>query len=165
MGATPLKYLDRDCTASLAEGLAEYYAHNATLLDPSKLPVDAAELFRRHDAGHVVFGCDTSLRGETLIDTWTIFGTTAGLRGYLEYFRYPQVNQIFATAGYWRIAREIARSLPDVLRVLVRSRQLSARWPWQDYEHYLDRSLLEIRREFNIRVVSNGRREASGGQP
>lgn len=152
--AAPLEYLDPDCTASLAEGIAEYYAHNATLLDPSKLPVDAAELFRQHDAGHVVFGCDTSLRGETLIDTWTLFATTAGLRGYLEYFRYPQVNQIFANAGYWRIFREIVVSLPDVVRILARSRRLAAKWPWQHYERYLDRPLVEIRREFNIRIVS-----------
>jgi len=155
MPATSLSYLDQDCTASLAEGIAEYYAHNAALLDPSNLPLDAAELFCQHDAGHVVFGCDTSLRGETLIDTWTLFGTTAGLRGYLEYFRYPQVNQIFANAGYWRIALEVVRSLPDVFRVLVRSRQLSAKWPWRDYERHLARSLSEIRREFNIRVVED----------
>jgi len=153
MSAAPPKYLEQDCTESLAEGIGEYYAHNAALLDPSKLPVDAAELFRQHDAGHVVFGCDTSLRGETLVDSWTIFATTVGLRGYLEYLRYPQVNQIFAETGYSRIILEFVRSLPDVFRVLVRSRRLVAKWPWQHYGHYLDRPLSDIRREFNIRLV------------
>ncbi len=153
MCAAQLKYLEEGSTQSLSEGIAEYYARNSALLDPSRLPVDAAELFRQHDAGHVVFACDTSLRGETLIDTWTIFATTAGLRGYLEYFKYPQVNQIFAETGYWRIALEFVRCLPDVLRVLVRSRRISPRWPWQHYDRYLDRPLSDIRREFNIRVV------------
>ncbi len=153
MCAARLKYLEEGSTQSLREGIAEYYAHNSELLDPSRLPRDAAELFRQHDAGHVIFGCDTSLRGETLIDTWTVFATTAGLRGYLKYFKYPQVNQIFAETGYWRIVLEFVRCLGDVLRVLVRSRRISARWPWQNYERYLDRTLSEIRREFNIRVV------------
>ena len=153
MCAAPLKYLKEGSTQSLREGIAEYYAHNSELLDPSALPGDAAELFRQHDAGHVIFGCDTSLRGETLIDTWTVFATTAGLRGYLEYFKYPQVNQIFAETGYWRIALEFVRCLRDVLRVLVRSRRISAKWPWQHHEHYLDRPLSDIRREFNIRLV------------
>ena len=117
------------------------------------MPPDAAELFREHDAGHVVFGCDTTLRGETLIDTWTVLGTTAGLRGYLQYFKYPQVNQIFSDTGYGRIAVETVRVLPDVLRVLVRSRRLSSRWPWPHYDRYLDQSLSDIRRQFNIRVV------------
>ena len=153
MCASQLKYLEEGSTQSLSEGIAEYYAHNSALLDPSRLPGDAAELFRQHDAGHVVFGCDTSLRGETLIDTWTVFATTAGLRGYLEYFKYPQVNQIFAETGYWRIGLEFVRCLKDVFRVLVRSRRISAKWPWQHYERYLDRPLSDIRREFNIRVV------------
>lgn len=151
--AAPLSYLDEGSTQRLSEGIAEYYAHNPALLDPSNLPDEVAELFRQHDAAHVVFACDTSLRGETLIDTWTLFATTAGLRGYLEYFRHPQVNQIFADAGYLRIAVELVRCLPDVLRVLARSRRMSARWPWRQYRRYLDRPLSDIRDEFAIRVV------------
>ncbi len=153
MCAAALKYLEEGSDQSLSEGIAEYYAHNSALLDPSTLPVAAAELFRQHDAGHVVFACDTSLRGETLIDTWTVVATTAGLRGYLEYFKHPQVNQVFADVGFGPILREFVLCVPDVFRVLVRSRRMSARWPWRQYERYLDWPLAEIRREFNIRVV------------
>lgn len=153
MSDETLRYIAQDSCQSLSEGLAEYYARNADLLDPSRLPSDVEILFRQHDAGHVVFGCDTSLRGETLVDTWTVAGTTAGVRGYLRYFRYPQVSQIFSDAGYGRIAAEFARCLPDVLRVLARSRRLSARWPWAHYEQYLEQRLADIRCQFNIRVV------------
>lgn len=153
MSTAALRYVEADSRQSLREGIAEYYAHNSALLDPAGLPAEVAELFRQHDAGHVIFGCDTSLRGETLIDSWTIFATTAGLRGYLEYFKHPQVNQLFAEAGYWRIVREFLRCLPDVFRVLARSRRVSARWPCPDYQRHLDRSLCDIRREFEIRVV------------
>lgn len=147
------RYTEQSSPQSLREGIGEYYACNPELLDPADLPPDAAELFRQHDAGHVVFGCDTSLRGESLIDTWTVFGTTAGLRGYLRYFRYPQVNQIFSDVGYGRIAVELLRCLPDVVRVLARSRRLAERWPWADYEPHLDRPLADIRRQFKIHVV------------
>lgn len=153
MGTPALRYLGQDSSLSLQEALAEYYAHNPALLRPAALPAEVAELFRQHDAGHVVFGCDTTLRGETLIDTWTVVGTTAGVRGYLEYFKHPQVNQIFADTGIGRIVLESLRCLPDVFRVWVRSRRLSARWPWDGYDRFLDRSLAEIRREFRIRVV------------
>lgn len=147
------RYAEQDSPQSLSEGIAEYYACNPGLLDPARMPPEAEALFRQHDAGHVVFGCDTSLRGEALIDTWTVVGTTAGLRGYLQYFQYPQVNQIFSDVGYWRITVELVRWLPDVLRVLARSRRLSSRWPWAHYQRYLDQRLGEIRRQFNIRVV------------
>jgi len=146
-------YIKQDSVQNLRAAIAEYYECNPGLLAPADLPDEVALLFRQHDAGHVVFGCDTSLRGETLIDIWTVFATTAGLKGYLEYFKHPQVNQIFSETGYWRIALEFVRCLPDVLRVIQRSRQLVAKWPWSDYENYLNQPLCEIRREFNITVM------------
>ena len=149
----PSQYVIQDSSQTLREGIAEYYGRNPGLLDPESMPDGVAALFRQHDAGHVVFGCDTSLRGETLIDTWTVLGSTAGLRGYVEYFKYPQVNQVFARVGYFRIALEFLRCLPDVGRVIMLSRRLSSKWPWQDYERYLDDSLRELRCQFNIRVV------------
>ena len=148
-----LQYVIQDSSQTLREAIAEYYARNPGLLDPDDMPDDAGRLFREHDAGHVVFGCDTSLRGETLIDTWTVLGSSAGLRGYVEYFKYPQVNQVFAQVGYVRIALEFLHCLPDVLRVIVRSRRLASKWPWRDYECYLDHSLRELRHQFNINVV------------
>ena len=147
------RYTIQDSSQTLREGIAEYYSRNPGLLDPDGMPNEVAELFRQHDAGHVVFGCDTSLRGETLIDTWTILGSTAGLRGYLEYFRYPQVNQVFAQVGYVRIVLEFVRCFGDVGRVIARSRRLSSKWPWHDYRRYLDDSLQDLRSQFNIRVV------------
>ena len=147
------RYIEQDSTQTLREGLGEYYAHNPGLLDPAAMSDGAAVLFRQHDAGHVVFGCDTSLRGETLIDTWTLFATTAGLRGYLEYFRQPQVNQIFQEAGWGRIALELVRCLPSVLRVMARSARMERKWPWRAWEAHLDRPLAEVRRDHGISVV------------
>lgn len=148
-----LRYAEQDASISLREGLDEYYARNPGLLDPGALDTEGAELFRAHDAGHVVFGCDTSIRGETLIDTWTMAATAIGLRGYLAYLKQPDVNKIFAETGYGKIAAESMRVLPDILRVLARSRRLSEKWPWQDWERFLDRPLGELRRDFGIRVV------------
>ena len=148
-----LGYIDQDSTQTLGEGIAEYYAANPMLLDPDGMPTDAGTLFKQHDAGHVIFGCDTSLRGESLIDTWTIFGSTARLKGYIEYFRHPQIYQIFEDVGYLRMTIEFIRCLPDVCRVLARCRRLNARWPWEKYDDYLDRTLADLRKEFNIRVI------------
>jgi hypothetical protein len=152
-GQAPPAYVHANSTQTLGEALTEYYECNANLLDPGGLPAEVAEMFRRHDAGHVVFGCDTSLRGEALIDTWTVVGTTAGIRGYLEYFKYPQVNQIFENTGYLTIMTESLRQLPDLFRVIASARRQTAKWPWNDYLSYVDRSLASIRSEFGIRLV------------
>ena len=148
-------YTRQSSPQTLREGLAEYRARNPGLLDAEELPAEAAALFRQHDAAHVVFGCDTTLRGETLIDTWTIFASSIGLRGYLAYLRLPQVNQVFAEAGLGRVALAFVRSFPDVLRVVWRSRRVARKWPWRDYAGQLDRPLCEIREEFRIRVLES----------
>lgn len=147
------EYTDPESTQTLREALTEYYEVNTSLLRPQDLPDDAAAMFRRHDVGHVVFGCDTSLRGETLIDTWTLFGTTAGLRGYAEYFRYPQVNAIFAEAGFASIVVAFLRCLPDVIRVMTLGLRLQPKWPWIEHERFMDMPLNEIRDEFQIRPI------------
>ena len=153
MSASSLRYTAQSSPQTLREGLAEYYEHNPTLLDPTLMDPEAARLFRQHDAAHVVFGCDTSLRGETLIDTWTIFASSIGLRGYLAYLKLPQVNQLFAEAGAWRIAIEMLGCLPDVLRVVWRGQRLRRKWPWPEYAEHLERPLAEIREHFGIRLV------------
>lgn len=148
-----LCYLDQHSTQTLAEGIVEYYAANPMLLDPKSMDPAVSRLFKQHDAGHVVFGCDTSLRGESLIDTWTIFGSTARMKGYMEYFKHPQIYQIFEDVGYFNMTIEFLRCLPDVLRVLVRCRRMQSRWPWDRYDDYVGRTLDDIRREFNISLV------------
>ena len=150
----PAEYIAQGSVQTLRAGIEEYYARNPELLDPERMSPEAAALFRQHDAGHVVFGCDTSLRGETLIDTWTILGSTAGIKGYMEYFRHPQIYQIFEDVGYWHMTVEFLRCLPDICRILLRSRRMTMRWPWAGYPEYLDMPLVEIRTRFNIRVVS-----------
>jgi ubiquinone biosynthesis protein Coq4 len=147
------RYASQESGQTLRDGIAEYRACNPGLLDPGSMAAEAAALFEQHDAAHVVFGCDTTLRGETLVDTWTIFGSTIGLRGYLAYLRLPQVNQVFAEAGRLRIAAELVRCAPDVLRVVARSRRMARPWPWREWERHLDRSLRELREELGIRVV------------
>jgi ubiquinone biosynthesis protein Coq4 len=153
VSASSLRYTSQSSSQTLREGLAEYYEHNPALLDPAHMNPEAARLFRQHDAAHVVFGCDTSLRGETLIDTWTIFASTIGLPGYLAYLKLPQVKQLFAQAGARRIATELLRFLPDLVRVVWRSRRLRRKWPWHDHGEQLDRPLAEIREDFGIRIV------------
>jgi ubiquinone biosynthesis protein Coq4 len=148
-----LGYVRQDSPQTLREGLAEYYARNPQLLDPARMPADAAALFRQHDIAHVVFGCDTTLRGETVVDTWTIFATSIGLRGYRDYLKLSQVSDLFAQTGYWRMATEFIRCIPDVLRVVWRSRQVTRKWPWRDYGDHLERPLRDIREQFNLRLV------------
>ncbi len=147
------EYVSPDSTMTLRQGLEEYYRINMNLLSPESLPDDAADMFKRHDAGHVVFGCDTSLRGETLIDTWTVVATTAGVRGYLEYFKFSQVNAIFKEVGFLTITIESIKALPPISRAIYYGLKQQRKWPWKKFESYLDTPLADIRKEFDITVI------------
>jgi hypothetical protein len=146
-------YAQQRSQLTLREALAEYYRSNPGLLDPDGMPDTVAQLFRQHDVGHVIFGCDTSLAGEVRTDMWTIFGASIGLRGYIEYLKYPQVNDVLEGVGYWQITVASLRSLPDVGRIFLRSRKMTRPWPWEDYEPLLDQTLCELRDEYGVRVL------------
>jgi hypothetical protein len=146
-------YAQQDCPLTLAEGLAEYRARMLGLLDEDELTGRAVELFHNHDIAHVVFGCDITVRQEAMIDTWTIFGSTIGLSGYLAYLQVPEARQVIAETGLLRTVWESAKAFPALVRVWRQARRMSRPWPWRDHEAYLDRPLVEIRRELGIELV------------
>jgi hypothetical protein len=53
---------------TLREGLQEYFAGHSGLLKPDSADVQTAKFFHSHDACHVLFGLDTTLRDEGLAD-------------------------------------------------------------------------------------------------
>ena len=52
---------------TLAEGIAEYYSEFKKHFSARKMTPEAEAFFRRHDAAHVVFGCDISLDQELVV--------------------------------------------------------------------------------------------------
>jgi hypothetical protein len=147
------RYLDQNSPQTLREAMAEYYRTIPDLLEPQEMCPGAEMFLRRHDVAHVVFGCDTTYRGETLANTWTVFGSTAGIRGFTELFDYGELSRLFAEVGWPRVVLETLRWIWGVLQVIARTWNMPAQWPWKEYELYLDRTLAELRRDFNIAVA------------
>ncbi len=147
------RYQEQESRQTLAEGLMEYWAANpglASARDPGGL---GAEFFRCHDTAHVLFGCSTSLAGEALTDTWTLFGTSVSIRQFLGFFRVEEHKDIMAKVG-WRTALvTFARSVPILVKAAWRGHRMPAKWPWSNFDTFLSRPLAEIRREFQIDLV------------
>jgi hypothetical protein len=147
-----LAYQDPGSTLTLEKGLAEYHASRTGLVRDRDVSPAAREFFRCHDAAHVVFGCDTSLVEEASVKLWSFFGTTGGL-GLLRAYRLPESQEIYEEIGWRDVAATTLRSLTVLPVVLWRCLRLRKRWPWADFDAYLGVPLVEIRREFGIRVV------------
>lgn len=146
-----LAFQPQDSAMTLAEGLAEYYDKHPLLKRGATLSAPAQDFFRCHDAAHIVFGCDTSLANEAVVKLSSIFGTTAGLGVLKGYALYDSLD-IYRKLPPSEVMGVIARAVVIVPRTIARRLRQTKRWPWSRFEAFLDRPLVEIRREFGIYV-------------
>ncbi|MEM7281094.1 MAG: hypothetical protein AAF438_05660 [Pseudomonadota bacterium] len=140
--------MDQDIT--LREAFERFHHRRNQIVTANENEPDSERFFNSHDVAHVVFGCDSSLRGEGIVKLWTIFGTTLGFAKHIE--GYKEANA-FALFREYRL-RHVLMNVPKVLAaaplVIARARKMSKKWPWKSYDQYLDTPIREIRREFNI---------------
>lgn len=148
-----LAYLDQGCTQTLREALDDYFASIPGLITEDNADERVGALFRRHDIGHVVFGCDTSLNGEPLADTFCMFGTDVKLREYAEYAKIPETKQVFKDAGLWPLLVASVLCVPRVMVALWVCWRMPEKFPFWHNDEWLDVPLVEIRRRFGVRVV------------
>ncbi len=148
-----LEYQSADTKLTLASGLSEYYASRDDLLTGRGMSEMAREFFRCHDTAHVVFGCGTTLLNEAIVKMWSFFGTTRGLRLLREY-RLPESKEIYSQLAWGLIARTGLQSVSVVPRVMTRCMRMSKRWPWDDFEAYLEAPLQDVRHEYGIQVLT-----------
>jgi hypothetical protein len=132
--------------------MAEYYRMNPGLITGRGASIEAQEFFKRHDAAHVVFGCGTALRDEAIVKIASIFGTSGGF-GVLRGYRLHESQQIYQKLAKGEMLATALHSLILAPRTLFRCLRQHHRWPWDNFDRYLNVSLCDIRKEFGIRVA------------
>ena len=154
------RYVDKASTQTLEEGLAEYYALNPHLTPPETQPPDFARILRAHDVGHVIYGCDTGMYDELKLLPlfwWTSECTFQRFRD----MRMKNVavidvmyNDLIRDKGGLWLYGSILRVLPRVVLGLIpiwfKTRNRQKLLPFLDFEPLMERSLLDIRQEYNL---------------
>jgi hypothetical protein len=156
-------YQRQDAPQSLREGIAEYYRENPGLKRDDELSDAAKDFFRRHDAIHVLYGCDTSLQHEAIVKLSSIFGTTGGF-SVLDGYRLHDSIDIYRKLRLSDVLATMLASFVIVPRTIWRCARQARKWPWSDFEAHLDTPLSELRRAFGIRVAQTKER-ASAASP
>jgi hypothetical protein len=152
------RYIDRNSTQTLREGLEEYYVFNPHVTPPSTQPSDFAKILAAHDVGHVIYGCDTGMYDELKILPlfwWTSECTFARFR---EMRKTPAVDIMYddmiREKGvlwlYGVIFKVLPSLIPEIITIWFKTRQHRKRIPFLEFEPLLDRSLLDIRQEFDL---------------
>ncbi|MBD2777231.1 hypothetical protein [Iningainema tapete] len=152
------RYTDKNSTQTLREGLEEYYAVNSDFTHPSMLPADFAKILFAHDASHVIYGCDTDMYDELKILPLTFWTSDFKFRDYMRENKNPAVDVMYDDLIkrhgviwlYRSILFESVRLLPELISMWLKTRKHQRFVPFLNFEPMLERSLLEIRQEFDI---------------
>ena len=152
------RYTDKNSTQTLREGLQEYYAVNADFTHPSTQPPDFAKILFAHDASHVIYGCDTDMYDELKILPLTFWTSDFKFRDYLRERQNPAVDVMYDDLIkrhgvlwlYSSILIVIPQVLPELISIWFKTRQRQRYVPFLNFEPLLERSLLDIRTEFEI---------------
>ena len=65
-----LSFQKQQCHLTLEQGLGEYHAFLKANGKKQLIDTPGSTVIRDHDATHVIFGLDTSLEEESLLDSW-----------------------------------------------------------------------------------------------
>jgi hypothetical protein len=153
-------YVNKDSTQTLRQGLAEYYALNPHITPPDTQPPEFAKILLAHDVGHVIYGCDTGMYDELKILPlfwWTSECTFERFREMRK--RNKQVidimyNDMIKEKGvlwlYGAIFKVLPPLIPELIAIWFKTRNRKKRVPFLEFEPLLDRSLLDIRQEFDL---------------
>ena len=104
---TNLSFQSQDCKITLAEGLEEYRAYLQANGKKQLVDEPGSTIIRDHDATHVIFGLDTSIEQESMLDTWVFLGTKWKLKELLAYNKLPELKQLYKDLwhdpGYFKL--------------------------------------------------------------
>ena len=165
-----LNFQNQDCNLSLQEGIEEYrsylrknnrYVLGEQVSDSEKWGILC------HDATHVIFGLDTTLEEEAMLDCWVFFGGNYYqiLRDYFSgkiNFKETteKVKILLKDVGYTKYTflylKVMVKKWPIIL---FRCFRMKKRWNYYFSQELLEKNLKEIREEFHIKILSPSERK------
>ncbi|MEO0378256.1 MAG: hypothetical protein AAF329_27400 [Cyanobacteria bacterium P01_A01_bin.17] len=151
-------YADPKSAQTLREGLAEYYAINPQVTDPQAQPAEFGAILAAHDAGHVIYGCDTSMYDELKILPLFWWTSECTFSTYLQMRNSPAVDVMYEDmirekSIWWlysAVLRVLPRLIPQLIMIWFKTQQRQKRVPFLEFAPLLDQSLLEIRQEYDL---------------
>ena len=159
-----LNYQDQSCELTLKQGIEEYRNYlrenNRHVLGENCSEDEKLNILC-HDATHVVFGLDTSLEEEAMLDCWLFFGgdyfqlIKSFYKGSLDLEETNKKNYaLFREVGYLKYTylylRVIFKKWP---KIFFRAKRMK-KWNYFFSLNLLDSKISKIRKDYNISILS-----------
>ena len=159
-----LSYQNKSCELTLKEGIEEYRSYlreNNRHVLGENCSEDEKLTILGHDATHVIFGLDTSLEEEAMLDCWVIFGgdvfevVKEFYKGSLDLKKTNEkVYDLVKEVGYFKYSylylRVIFRKWP---KIFFRTRKMK-KWSYFFPSDFLEKKISDLRKDFNIKILS-----------
>jgi hypothetical protein len=151
-------YVSPASTQSLREGLTEYYAFNPHVTPPETQPAEFARILLAHDVLHVIYGLDTGMYDELKLLPLSWWTSESTFVTYLKMKNSPAVDVMYADMIqekgvlwlYGTVLKVLPMLIPALIPIWFKTRKRQKRLPFLEFEPLLDRSLLDIRQEFDL---------------
>ena len=155
---TNLSFQSQNCDITLAEGLEEYRAYLQANGKKQLVDAPGSTVIRDHDATHVMFGLDTSIEQESMLDSWVFLGTKWKLKELLAYNKLPEIKQLYKDfwhdPGYFKLFLTTIRLLPIKLKIRKRAKQMNKKWTFVSTDSLMDQKVCDLREEFGIKILT-----------
>ena len=155
---TNLSFQSQNCDITLAEGLEEYRAYLRTNGKKQLIDKPGSTIIRDHDATHVMFGLDTSIEQESMLDSWVFLGTKWKLKELLAYNKLPELKQLYKDLrhdpGYFKLIMAAIKLLPIKLKIRKRAKQMYKKWPFVSPDSLMNQRVCDLREEYGIKILS-----------
>lgn len=153
-----LDYTDKFSTQTVKQGLEEYYKNNLDITNPETQPDDFGKILLAHDVGHIIYGCDTDMYDELKLLALSWWTSECTFQEYLKMRKNPAVDVMYEDLIkrhgvvwlYLSILLVLPRLLPKLILIWFKTRNRRNRVPFLEFESLLNRSLLDIRQEFEL---------------
>ena len=155
---TNLSFQSQNCDITLAEGLEEYRAYLRTNGKKQLIDKPGSTIIRDHDATHVMFGLDTSIEQESMLDSWVFLGTKWKLKELLAYNKLPELKQLYKDfwhdPGYFKLIMTAIKLLPIKLKIRKRAKQMNKKWPFVSPDSLMNQKVCDLREEYGIKILT-----------
>lgn len=156
-----LEFQKQDCILTLQEGLNIYY--DAFEDKESILKGDTlTDFVFGHDCTHVIFGLGLSVKEESILDTYTIFGCKDSVKLVIK-----ALGQLFKSKELLNLYKKLISEygFKGLINIAISARKaksiakkntkkMKKKWIYFNCEHYLSQRICDIRDEFGILVLN-----------
>ncbi|MDA9785868.1 hypothetical protein N9753_01260 [Gammaproteobacteria bacterium] len=152
-----LSFQDQSCNITLEEGLEEYRAYLQANGKKQLIDKPNSTVIRDHDATHVIFGLDTSIEQESLLDSWVLRGCDWRFKELLAYGQLPELKELNKylqkEVGYLKLILAVFKLIPLKRKIWRRTKAMNKKWPFKSPDSLMNQRVCDLREEYGIRIL------------